>query len=154
MTKTMPKVIFLFWHCFVKKFYGENSFYHSSKESSASTYICIFPSRYSLAYSSGSSIAKAFKAHSEQGVVCNPFSASQQPILRCYPAEVAMSMLLWFMLYSAYIIFIVAALSLKYCEEVKGVRYIIVIQLAACYNFNIIDSGKPIFRRINLLWKQ
>jgi len=38
--------------------------------------------------------------------------------------------------------------------EVKRVRYIIVIQLGACYNFNIIDSGKPIFRRINLLWKQ
>ena len=37
--------------------------------------------------------------------------------------------------------------------EIKRTRYIIVIQSDICYNFNIIDSGKPIFRRINLLWK-
>ena len=54
--------------------------YHSSKESSASTHICIFPSRYNLAYLSGSSIAKAFKAHSEQGVVFNSSSALLQSI--------------------------------------------------------------------------
>ena len=52
--------------------------YHNSKESSASTHICIFPSRYSLVYSSGSSIARAFKAHSEHGVVFNPSSALLQ----------------------------------------------------------------------------
>lgn len=40
----------------------------------------IFPSRYSLTYSSGSSIVKAFKAHSEQGVVFNPSSALLQSI--------------------------------------------------------------------------
>lgn len=33
--------------------------YNSSKESSAFTHICIFPSRYSFAYSKGSSIAIA-----------------------------------------------------------------------------------------------
>ena len=48
-----------------------------SNESSASTHICIFPSRYNLAYSSGSSIAKAFKAHLEQGVVFKPSSAEE-----------------------------------------------------------------------------
>ena len=39
--------------------------YNSTRdsESSASTQICIVPSRYSLAYSSGSSIASAFNAH-------------------------------------------------------------------------------------------
>ena len=36
--------------------------------------------RYNLAYSSGSSIAKAFKADSEQGVVFNPSSALLQSI--------------------------------------------------------------------------
>lgn len=54
--------------------------YHISTESSASTHVCIFPSKYNLAYSRGSSIAKAFKAHSEQGVVFNPSSASLQSI--------------------------------------------------------------------------
>ncbi len=49
-------------------------------EDSASTHICIFPSRYNLAYSSGSSIARAFKAHSEQGVVFNSSSALLQSI--------------------------------------------------------------------------
>ena len=37
--------------------------FYISSESSASTKICIVPSRYSLAYSSGSSIASAFNAH-------------------------------------------------------------------------------------------
>jgi protein AbiQ len=54
--------------------------YHNSSESSASIHICIFLSRYSLAYSSSSSIVKAFKAHSEQGVIFKPFSALLQSI--------------------------------------------------------------------------
>ena len=53
-----------------------------------------------------------FKAYSEQGVVFNLFSASQQSILRRYPALVAMSILLWCMLYSAYMILILFVLSL------------------------------------------
>lgn len=52
----------------------------TSNESSASTHICILPSRYSLAYSRGLSIAKVFKAHSEHGVVFNPSSALLQSI--------------------------------------------------------------------------
>lgn len=47
-------------------------------ESSASIHICKFPSRYNLAYSSGSSIASEFNAQSEPGVVFKIFSASQQ----------------------------------------------------------------------------
>lgn len=43
-------------------------YYHNSNESSASIHICIPPSRYSVAYSRGLSIATAFKAHSEHGV--------------------------------------------------------------------------------------
>ena len=43
-----------------------------SYASSASTHICIVPSRYSLTYSSGSSIARAFNEHCEQGVVFSP----------------------------------------------------------------------------------
>ena len=39
--------------------------YHSSNESSASTHICIVPSRYNFAYSSGLSIASAFNAQSD-----------------------------------------------------------------------------------------
>ena len=39
-------------------------FYQGSNESSASTHVCILPSRYSVVYSRGLSIAKAFKAHS------------------------------------------------------------------------------------------
>ena len=54
--------------------------YHNSIESSTSTHVCIPHSRYSVAYSSGLSIAKAFKAHSEHGVVFNPFSAFPQSI--------------------------------------------------------------------------
>ncbi len=55
---------------------------YSSNESFASTHICIFPSRNSFAYSSGSSIAKAFKAYSEHDVVFNPSSALLQSIRR------------------------------------------------------------------------
>ena len=50
-------------------------YYHESNESTASTHVCIPSSRYNVAYSRGLSIAKAFKAHSEHGVVFNPFSA-------------------------------------------------------------------------------
>ena len=39
------------------------------KESSASTPICIVPSRYKLTYSSGSSMASAFNAQSDPEVV-------------------------------------------------------------------------------------
>ena len=42
---------------------------YNSKESSASTHICKFSSRYNLAYSSGSSIASDVKAQSDPGVV-------------------------------------------------------------------------------------
>ena len=44
-------------------------FNYNSRESSASTHICKFPSRYNFAYSSGSSIASAFNAQSDPGVV-------------------------------------------------------------------------------------
>ena len=54
----------------------DKEFYHGSNESSASIHICIQPSRYSVAYLRGLSIAKAFKAHSEHGVVFNPSSVS------------------------------------------------------------------------------
>ena len=49
---------------------------YNSKESSASTHICILPSRYNSAYSSGSSIASVFNAQSDPGVVFKLFSAS------------------------------------------------------------------------------
>ena len=39
---------------------------YNSKESSASTHICILPSRYNRAYSSGSSIASVFNAQSDR----------------------------------------------------------------------------------------
>ena len=48
----------------------------SSNESSASTHICIVPSRYNFAYSSGLSIASAFNAQSDPGVVFKFFSVS------------------------------------------------------------------------------
>ena len=41
-------------------------------------HICKFPSRYSLAYSSGSSMASVFNAQSDPGVVLKFFSAFQQ----------------------------------------------------------------------------
>ena len=59
---------------------------HSSNESSASIHVCMVPSRYNLAYSNRLSIARAFKAHSELGVVFNPSSAFAQSIRRIYPA--------------------------------------------------------------------
>ena len=48
----------------------------SSNESSASTHICIVPSRYNFSYSSGLSIASAFNAQSDPGVVFKFFSVS------------------------------------------------------------------------------
>ena len=65
-----------------------------SNESSASTHICKFPSRYNLAYSNGSSIASAFNEHYEQGVVISSFSALLQSMRNIYPADVKMSILL------------------------------------------------------------
>ena len=58
--------------------YKRQEHYYNVKESSASTHICKFPSRYSLAYSSGSSMASVFNAQSDPGVVLKFFSASQQ----------------------------------------------------------------------------
>ena len=78
-----------------------------------------------------SSIARAFKAHSEQGVVFNPFSDSQQSIRNRYPAVVAMSMLLWFMLYSAYKILIAVVLSFKIVKAFQSVIHVLFI---LCYN--------------------
>ena len=52
--------------------------YQIFKESSASTHICKFPSRYNLAYSRGASMASAFNAQSDPDVVFKSFSASQQ----------------------------------------------------------------------------
>ncbi len=52
--------------------------YYNSNESSASTHICKFPSRYSLAYLSGSSTASEVNAQSDPGVVYKSFSTSQQ----------------------------------------------------------------------------
>ena len=54
--------------------------YYNVKESSASTHICKFPSRYSLAYSSGSSTPSEVNAQSDPGVVFKSFSAFQQSI--------------------------------------------------------------------------
>ena len=51
---------------------------YNSKESSASTHICKFSSRYNLAYSNGSSIASDVKEQSDPGVVFKFFSASKQ----------------------------------------------------------------------------
>ena len=56
-------------------------FNYNSRESSASTHICKFPSRYNFAYSSGSSIASAFNAQSDPGVFFKFFSVSQQSII-------------------------------------------------------------------------
>ena len=61
---------------------------YNSKESSASTHICKFSSRYNLAYSNGSSIASDVKAQSDPGVVFKFFSASQQSMRSIYPAQV------------------------------------------------------------------
>ena len=47
--------------------------FYNSNESSASTHICKLPSRYNLAYSSGSSTASEVNAQSDPGVVLNPF---------------------------------------------------------------------------------
>ncbi len=47
--------------------------YYNVKESSASTHICKFPSRYSLAYSSGSSMASVFNAQSDPVWFSNSF---------------------------------------------------------------------------------
>ena len=52
--------------------------FYNSNESSASTHICKLPSRYNLAYSSGSSTASEVNAQSDPGVVFKFFSASQQ----------------------------------------------------------------------------
>ena len=49
---------------------------YNSSESSASTHICKFPSRYNFTYSSGSSTARDVNAHSDPGVVIKFFSAS------------------------------------------------------------------------------
>ena len=54
--------------------------YQIFKESSASTHICKFPSRYNLAYSRGSSMASAFNAQSDPDVVLSPF---QLPNSQC-----------------------------------------------------------------------
>ena len=59
-------------------------YFYISNESSAFTHICKFPSRYNLAYSSGSSTASEVNAQSDPGVVFKSFSASQQPILSPY----------------------------------------------------------------------
>ena len=53
-------------------------YFYISNESSAFTHICKFPSRYNLAYSSGSSTASEVNAQSDPGVVFQFFSASQQ----------------------------------------------------------------------------
>ena len=47
--------------------------YYNVKESSASTHICKFPSRYSLAYSSNSSMASVFNAQSDPAWFSNSF---------------------------------------------------------------------------------
>jgi len=58
--------------------------FYNSNESSVSTHICKLPSRYNLAYSSGSSTASEVNAQSDSGVVFKSFSASQQSILSPY----------------------------------------------------------------------
>ena len=62
----------------LRKNFTPSKNHHSSNESSGSTHICIFPSKYNRTYSSGSSIASAFNAQSDPGVVFKFFSASQQ----------------------------------------------------------------------------
>ena len=47
--------------------------FYNSNESSASTHICKLPSRYNLAYSSGSSTASEVNAQSDPGVVFKSF---------------------------------------------------------------------------------
>ena len=59
-------------------------YFYISNESSAFTHICKFPSRYNLAYSSGSSTASEVNAQSDPDVVFKSFSASQQSILSPY----------------------------------------------------------------------
>ena len=51
---------------------------------STSTHICIVPSRYNFAYSSGSSMASTFNEQTDPGVVYKSFSASQQSIAFVY----------------------------------------------------------------------
>lgn len=58
------------------------------KDFSASTHVCIVPSRYRLAYSSGLSIASAFNEHCEPGVVLSPSSGLLQSTRNIYPAYV------------------------------------------------------------------
>ena len=48
--------------------------FYNSNESSVSTHICKLPSRYNLAYSSGSSTASEVNAQSDPGVVFKSFS--------------------------------------------------------------------------------
>ena len=52
--------------CIAQRAFFEH--YHNVKESSVSNHICKFPSRYSLAYSSGSSMASVFNAQSDPGL--------------------------------------------------------------------------------------
>ena len=96
-------------------------FNYNSRESSASTHICKFPSRYNLAYSNGSSIARDVKAQSDPGVVLKFFSASQQPMI-CYKNQkhfnqFTMSLLFCVILF--YIIFLVSAAASVGTEQMS-----------------------------------
>ena len=67
---------------------GAMQIHNSSNKLSASTHTCIILSRYNLTYLSGSSIASAFNAQSDPGVVFKFFSASQQSMRSIYPTRV------------------------------------------------------------------
>ena len=111
-------------------------YYHNSNESSASIHICIPPSRYSVAYSRGLSIAKAFKVYSEYGVVYNPSSAFPQSIRKTYPSKVVTSILLWIILYVAWInlisFFVLSSCVLE--KFVKAFQSVLPVLFNSCYN--------------------
>ena len=120
---------------FALSYVSRKIYYHNSNESSASTHVCIPPSRYSVAYSRGLSIAKAFKVYSEYGVVYNPSSAFPQSIRKTYPSKVVTSILLWSILYVAWINLIFFVLSSWVLEKfLKAFQSILPVLFISCYN--------------------
>lgn len=80
--------------------------YHTFNLSSESTQACISLSKTNWAYFIGLSMARAFNAHCELGVVFNPSSALLQSMRKIILSKVVISILLQYWLYVAYISFI------------------------------------------------
>ena len=86
---------------------------HTSKQSSASTHACISLSKANRAYSIGLSMARAFNAHCELGVVFKPSSALLQSMRKIILSKVVISILLqyWFIhsIYKFHSIFVLSS---------------------------------------------